>query len=403
MSLQIPKPLNDSVRLPEPALLSDQLISQLRVDALALGFSSIGVTNLDVSQASKGLKAWLAQGFHGSMDYMARHEMLRSEPGRLVEGAVTAIMVTMPYTPSDAEGATDATDWLAHSWQTIATPDQAYVARYALGRDYHKVVRGALAALAQKTEERLANFGYRVFCDSAPVMEVELARKANLGWRGKHTLLLSREQGSMFFIGTIYTTVPLSPEATVDNVPTPNGQHCGSCQRCIEVCPTQAIVAPYQLDARKCISYLTIENKNSIPVEYRRAIGNRIYGCDDCQLVCPWNKYAQAAASADFSVRNDLDTASLLTLFSWTQEEFETRVAGSAIYRIGYWRWLRNIAVGLGNALYEQRKAMGNSDGAQGNVDIAELTQVLLMRKASCDAAIEEQAMLLEHIDWALS
>jgi epoxyqueuosine reductase len=262
--------------------------------------------------------------------------------------------------------------------------------RYALGRDYHKIVRSNLQKLATAFQKILGDtdkLGYRVFCDSAPVMEVELASKAGLGWRGKNTLLLSREQGSMFFIGTLYIDKHLP---TVAN-PKPAGEHCGSCTRCIDVCPTKAFDGPYRLDARKCISYLTIENKGAIPIEFRKAMGNRIYGCDDCQLVCPWNKYAQAASHPDFAVRNSLDSASLLELFSWTQDEFYTRMSGSAIYRIGYWRWLRNIAVGLGNALPDTLTS------ARDEICIA-----LKAVKASLDPSQAEQAIVVEHIDWAL-
>jgi epoxyqueuosine reductase len=221
--------------------------------------------------------------------------------------------------------------------------ERAFVSRYALGRDYHKVLRGRLQQLADRVATEIGAFGYRVFTDSAPVMEVELARKAGLGWRGKHTLLLSRDAGSFFFLGEIYTDLPLPPDAPVS-------EHCGACAKCIDVCPTGAIVAPYQLDARRCISYLTIELKGAIPVALRPLIGNRVYGCDDCQLVCPWNRYARVSSEPDFQVRNGLDRAALIELFAWTEREFHARLAGSAIHRIGYERWLRNLAVGLGNA-----------------------------------------------------
>ena len=399
-------PVNHNLQLApsaQSAHWSAELITQLQMEASSLGFSSLGVSTLDVGNASAGLKAWLAQGFHGSMDYMARHEALRGDPALLVRGAVTAVMVTMPYTPNnDARTElkntvqTGTNNWLTKSWQSITEPESAYVARYALGRDYHKVVRAALAKLATRLEKSVGEFGYRVFCDSAPVMEVELARKAGLGWRGKHTLLLSREQGSMFFIGTIYTTLPMAK--THADQPTPDGQHCGSCQRCIEVCPTQAIVAPYRLDARKCISYLTIENKGAIALEYRRAIGNRIYGCDDCQLACPWNKYAVLATSPDFAVRNQLDDARLISLLGWTQAEFETRMAGSAIYRIGYWRWMRNLAVGMGNAVHRLRE-----HGQASASDLQALITALGEKSLLCDPLIAEQAMVLEHINWALA
>jgi epoxyqueuosine reductase len=378
------KPHQTPVSTPIATAVSSSLVEQLRAKALSLGFSSLGISNVDLRQASAGLRAWLEAGYHGDMDYMARHEHLRGEPMALHPGTVCAVMVTINYTPPDD-------DWVAKSWQTIEGSNQAYVARYALGRDYHKIVRSNLQKLADAFEKLLcqgSHFGYRVFCDSAPVMEVELASKAGLGWRGKNTLLLSREQGSMFFIGTLYVDVSLpTNESTL-----PVGEHCGTCTRCIDVCPTKAFDGPYRLDARKCISYLTIENKGVIPVEYRKAMGNRIYGCDDCQLVCPWNKYAQAASHPDFEVRNSLDNASLLALFAWTENEFNNRMAGSAIYRIGYWRWLRNIAVGLGNAL-----------SCKSSVDSKEIRLLLRSTKARLDQTQPDQALVAEHIEWALA
>jgi epoxyqueuosine reductase len=380
------------------------LLTSLQAHAKGLGFSSLGISDVLVAEASDGLRAWLAAGFHGTMNYMARHEALRNTPAALVPGTVSAVMVTMNYAP-----ATD--DWLDQAWDRLATPDQAYIAKYALGRDYHKVMRANLQRLAEFLQIEVGELGFRVFCDSAPVMEVTLANKAGLGWRGKNTLLLSRKQGSMFFIGTLYTDLPLSSDALESQV-APDAlpdEHCGSCVRCVDVCPTKAIVAPYQLDARKCISYLTIEHKGSIPIEFRSAMGNRIYGCDDCQLVCPWNKYAQAAAHPDFVPRHQLDNATLLTLFSWTESEFNQRMAGSAIYRIGYWRWLRNIAVGLGNALAATPDVVKKQT----------ITSVLMSRRAvlstkgneqsneqsdeQSDEQSGEQALLTEHIDWALA
>jgi epoxyqueuosine reductase len=263
---------------------------------------------------------------------MRKHGAKRTRPASLVPGTVRVITARMDYLPRAADSAS-----------VLADGDKAFVARYALGRDYHKVLRSRLQRLADRIAERIGAFGYRVFTDSAPVMEVELARKAGLGWRGKHTLLIAREAGSFFFLGDIYTDLPLPVDAPVD-------EHCGSCRKCLDVCPTRAIVAPYQVDARRCISYLTIELKGSIPVELRPLVGNRVYGCDDCQLVCPWNRYAQLTPEPDFSVRNGLDCAELIELFAWTEEEFRRRMAGSAILRIGYERWLRNLAVGLGNA-----------------------------------------------------
>jgi epoxyqueuosine reductase len=282
------------------------------------------------------LRAWLDAGMHGSMDYMARSADQRLDPSLLVANTCRAIMVTMPYTPA-------STQWAEQAWATLADDERAFVARYALGRDYHKVVRARLQKLADKIGTQVSEWGYRVFCDSAPVMEVELARRAGLGWRGKHTLLLSQDQGSMFFIGSILTDLPL-PEQ-----PAATTAHCGRCTACIDICPTRAIVAPYVLDARRCISYLTIEHAGSIDPELRPLMGNRIYGCDDCQLACPWNKFAQAAATSDFAPRNHLDDTSLIALFAWTEDDFNARLAGSAIRRIGHVRWLRNIAVALGN------------------------------------------------------
>jgi epoxyqueuosine reductase len=292
----------------------------------------VGIADTDLSAAEPRLKAWLASGFAGELDYMRRHGTKRTRPPSLVPGTVRVISARMDYRP-------DAAD----SFGVLADRSKAFVARYALGRDYHKVLRARLQRLADRIAKEIGRFGYRVFTDSAPVMEVELARKAGLGWRGKHTLLIAREAGSFFFLGDIYTDLPLPTDAPVE-------EHCGSCKKCLDVCPTQAIVAPYRLDARRCISYLTIELKGSIPVELRTLVGNRVYGCDDCQLACPWNRYARTTPEPDFRVRNGLDCAELVELFAWTEEEFRTRLAGSAILRIGYERWLRNLAVGLGNA-----------------------------------------------------
>lgn len=311
-------------------------IEQLQQWARELGFGSIGVADIDLSEAETGLQAWLQAGFHGEMDYMARHGTKRSRPAELVPGTVSAIMVTIDYAPDEPR-------WVERAWATLAAAERAYVSRYALGRDYHKVVRARLQRLASLIEAQVGAFGYRVFCDSAPVMELELARRAGLGWRGKHTLLLTREAGSYFFLGELYTDLPLPADPR-------QAEHCGNCRACLDVCPTQAIVAPYTVDARRCISYLTIELKGAIPEELRPLIGNRVYGCDDCQLACPWNRFARRTAETDFSVRHGLDNASLVELFAWSAEEFKSRLAGSAIYRIGFERWLRNLAVGLGNA-----------------------------------------------------
>jgi epoxyqueuosine reductase len=262
---------------------------------------------------------------------MARHGSLRARPAALKPGTLRVISCRMDYLNDDAQEAPPAVS------------ERALIARYARGRDYHKVLRARLQDLCDRIEAEVGRFGFRVFSDSAPVMEVELAARAGIGWRGKHTLLLSREAGSWFFLGEIYCDLPLPPDSRV-------ADSCGTCERCLEVCPTQAIRAPYQLDARRCISYLTIEHKSAIPEELRPLIGNRVYGCDDCQLVCPWNRFARATGEPDFQVRNGLDRASLVELFAWSEEEFERRLQGSPIRRIGYERWLRNLAVGLGNA-----------------------------------------------------
>lgn len=317
---------------PDPA----ELAETIRGWGRELGFSAVGFADLDLDEASQRLAAWVAKGMHGEMDYMERHLPLRRDPGQLVAGARSAIMVRMDYASLDGPA-------LA-ARQRLALDDgkRAVVATYALGRDYHKVLRQRLQRLADRIVERIGPFGYRVFTDSAPVMEVELARKAGLGWRGKHSLLLSRD-GSWFFLGEILTDLPLP----ADRLETP---HCGQCRRCLDVCPTGAIVAPYVVDARRCISYLTIELKGSIPEALRPGIGTHVYGCDDCQTACPWNKYARACSEADFAPRHGLDAASLLELFAWTEREFDERTQGSAIRRIGYERWLRNLAVALGNA-----------------------------------------------------
>ena len=303
-----------------------------------LGLADVRIANADLSHAEAGLQAWLTMGMHGEMDYMAAHGMKRARPAELVPDTVRVITARVDYLPRDASD-----DWRQREQQKLADPGAAVVSIYARGRDYHKVLRNRLQQLAGRIENEIGSFGYRVFTDSAPVMEVSLAEESGLGWRGKHTLLLTREAGSMFFLGEIYTDLPLP-------VDPPVSAHCGECSACMAVCPTQAIIAPYRLDARRCISYLTIELKGSIPVELRPLIGNRVYGCDDCQTVCPWNKFAQRATLDDFDVRNGLDGATLVELFAWNEEEFMQRMEGSAIRRIGHERWLRNIAVGLGNA-----------------------------------------------------
>ena len=294
-----------------------------------LGFQAVGIAEADLSAAEPRLLQWLEQGWHGEMEYMARHGALRARPAELTPGTLRVISCRM--------------DYLADKRDTIELDgEKAVVARYARGRDYHKVLRARLQQLCDRIEAEIGAFGYRVFSDSAPVMEVELAQRAGIGWRGKNTLLLDRN-GSWFFLGEIYTSLALPPDAPIRD-------HCGSCEKCIDICPTQAIRGPYQLDARRCISYLTIEHKSSIPEELRPLIGNRVYGCDDCQAVCPWNGFARPSSEQDFQPRNGLDQATLVELFSWSEKEFEDRLQGSPIRRIGYERWLRNLAVGLGNA-----------------------------------------------------
>ena len=345
-------------------------LTALRAWAAELGFASLGVATLDLAAARSGLRAWLEAGMHGSMDYMVRHESLRTRPQELLPGALSALMLTMDYAPADPQ-------WRDNAWRTLAERERAYVARYALGRDYHKVVRARLQRLASRISEAIGPFGYRAFCDSGPVLEVELAQRAGLGWRGKHTLLIDSRRGSMFFLGTLYTDLPLAAGPVEPD-------RCGSCERCIEVCPTRAIIAPYRLDARRCIAYLTIEHPGSIDPALRPLIGNRIFGCDDCQLVCPWNRFAQASTQPDFAPRHALDAAMLVDLFGWSRETFESRTAGSAIRRAGYERWLRNLAVAIGNAHVTD-----------------EATRTRLLR-ALHTRAEDASALVREHVAWAI-
>src|SRR5258706_1586920 len=298
-----------------------------------IGFDAFAIAGIDLAEDEARLIDWLGRGWHGEMEYMARHGARRARPAELVPGTASIVTARLNYSRDDARDA----------WDVLEDPERAFVSRYALGRDYHKVLRAKLQALAERMTAELGAFHYRVFTDSAPVMEVSLASQGGLGWRGKHTLLLSRDAGSLFFLGELFVSLDLAKDAAVAN-------HCGTCERCIAVCPTQAIVAPYQLDARRCVSYLTIEHKGSIPEELRPLMGNRIYGCDDCQLVCPWNKYAKASEDPDFAVRNHLDDTALVDLFAWDEDEVNRRFEGSSIRRIGHERWLRNIAVALGNA-----------------------------------------------------
>jgi epoxyqueuosine reductase len=331
--------------------------------AAALGFGAIGVAGIEIPEDEQHLLRWLEAGFHGEMHYMQRHGLMRSRPQQLAPGTLRVVSARMDYWPPAARE--------AHS--VLADGTRGYVSRYALGRDYHKVLRAALATLAHELQQRIGPFGYRVCVDSAPVLEKALARDAGLGWIGKHTNLIARDAGSWFFLGEILTDLPLPMDE-------PAGAHCGSCQACIPACPTGAIVAPYRLDARRCISYLTIEQRGAIPVELRAAIGNRIYGCDDCQLVCPWNKFARAAAHPDFKVRHELDAPELPQLFRWTAAEFDARMRGSAIYRIGYERWSRNLAVALGNA-----------------PSAPPVVSALLERRADASELVRE------HVAWALA
>ena len=341
----------------------DAVAVAARVRALAaeLGFQRCGISDVELGEDEAHLRDWLAQGLYGSMQWMARHGTTRARPGQLLPGTVRVISVGLDYGRDDEQ-----------AWQNLAEGERAYVARYALGRDYHKLMRQRLQRLAERVAEEIGPFGHRVFVDSAPVLERALARNAGLGWIGKHTCLIDKDGGSWFFLGEIYIDLPLPIDTSAT-------AHCGTCTRCIDVCPTQAITAPYRLDARRCISYLTIEHEGAIPLELRAPIGNRIFGCDDCQLVCPWNKFARRTDEPDFRTRNNLDQATLAELFAWTEEEFLQRTEGSAIRRSGHQRWLRNIAVALGNA-----------------PTTPEVVAALQSRRGG------ETALVQEHVEWAL-
>ena len=356
-----------------------QDISWLRREAIDLGFGDIRVSDTDLSVAGPRLKEWLDAGRHGDMNYMRERAHLRLNPQELQPGTVRVLTVRMDYLPDTSE-MRQAVDWRNKEIDRWDQPDQAVVAIYARGRDYHKVLRQRLQSLADVIEKKIGPFGYRVFVDSGPVMEVELANKSGLGWRGKHTLLLNREAGSMFFLGEILVDVPFPVDEPITS-------HCGECSACINICPTQAITAPYQLDARRCISYLTIEHQGSIPEELRPLMGNRVYGCDDCQLVCPWNKFAQLSSVPDFLPRHGLEHSDLLNLWSWSEDDFLSKHEGSPIRRIGYESWRRNLAVGMGNAL----RSSSLDDGVKEKITIG-LEQVL---PSASD-------MLKEHIQWAL-
>ena len=350
------------------------MVGRIGLWARELGFSQIGVAGVDLSAAEPGLLAWLSAGFHGTMDYMAAHGLKRARPAELVPGTVSVITARMDYLPASA-----ADDWRTHETARLADPTQAVISLYARGRDYHKVLRARLQALAGRIARELGPFGHRAFTDSAPVLEVELAARSGLGWRGKHTLALHREAGSMFFLGELFVDFPLPPS-------TPVASHCGSCSACLDICPTRAIVAPYRLDARRCIAYLTIEHEGPIPIEFRGAIGNRVYGCDDCQLACPWNRHAQRTPVPDFDARHGLDGATLLTLWHWDEAAWRRHTEGSAIRRIGWERWRRNLAVALGNALRESTRCL----------DAADIAQALHAARGAASP------LVAEHIDWAL-
>jgi len=350
------------------------LLANLREWAAAAGFSQIGVADVDLSHAEAGLLEWLNNGFHGSMAYMATHGLKRARPAELVPGTVRVITARLDYLPRATPE-----DWQAVEWRRLEDPEQAALSMYARGRDYHKVLRSRLQTLAERLAASVGPFGHRVFTDSAPVLEVELASRSGIGWRGKHTLALSRDAGSMFFLGEIYIDLALP-------LTEPSEAHCGSCSACIDVCPTRAIVAPYRLDARRCISYLTIEHAGPIPVELRPLMGNRIYGCDDCQLVCPWNKYAKASRLPDFDVRASVGNATLLSLWSWSEADFLRFTEGSPIRRIGFERWQRNLAVALGNALRVMNGSSADS-----------IAQQLAARLAGASELVRE------HIGWALA
>ncbi|MGH8373089.1 MAG: tRNA epoxyqueuosine(34) reductase QueG [Gammaproteobacteria bacterium] len=345
--------------LPDPA----DLAVRIKRWGQELGFQQTGISGVALPEDEQRLLDWLEQQRHGEMDYMQRHGTRRSRPAELMPGTLRVISVRMEYWPAQSRPAT----------MLLEEKDRAYIARYALGRDYHKLLRPRLQQLANRIEDEIGPFGYRAFTDSGPVLEKALARDAGLGWIGKHTLLINREAGSWFNLGELYTDLPLPVDAAAT-------EHCGSCHACMDVCPTQAIVAPYQLDARRCIAYLTIEYKGSIPLELRKAIGNRVFGCDDCQLFCPWNKFAQVATTPDFAPRHGLDDVMLVDLFNWTEAEFLQRTEGSALRRITYEIWLRNLAVALGNASASP-----------------ELVTALKAR------ANHPSALVREHVAWALA
>ncbi len=361
---------NGGMQSIRPIVDGSQLVSTIQAWSRELGFSQIGVAGIDLASAEPGLLAWLEQGFHGDMAYMERHGIKRARPAELVPGTVSVLTLRLDYLPRHLPSG-----WQGIEFARLQRPQEGILSLYARGRDYHRVVRSRLQQLADRISQQVHPLGYRVFCDSAPVLEAELAVRSGLGWRGKHTLVLNRDAGSMFFLGEIFLDLTLPTSA-------PASEHCGSCNACIDVCPTAAILAPYRLDARRCISYLTIEHAGSIPEPMRPLMGNRIYGCDDCQLVCPWNKFAQRSPLADFDGRAAWEEAPLQLLFGWSEAQFLHHTEGSAIRRIGHERWLRNVAIAIGNSLAH------TPDGA--------LEASLRQR------ALDDSAMVREHVAWAL-
>ena len=350
----------------EPSINYPDLVEKIKSWGKELGFSQLGITDVDLSAHEQALEKWLDNGYHGNMDYMARHGLMRARPAELEPGTVRVISVRLDYLPTEAKCA-----------RILNTKDHAYISRYALGRDYHKLMRKRLQQLGKKITRYCENFNFRPFVDSAPILERPLAEKAGLGWVGKHSLLLNKEAGSWFFLGELLIDIPL-PSTTQESALPKND--CGSCVACLKICPTKAIVEPYVVDARRCISYFTIESPEPIPIELRPLMGNRIYGCDDCQLICPWNKYAKLSLESDFQPRLKLDQVSLLTLFAWPEEEFLEKLQGSPIRRIGFQSWQRNIAVALGNAPYSDE-----------------------IIKALEEKLIDASTLVAEHIHWALA
>ncbi|PCH86101.1 MAG: tRNA epoxyqueuosine(34) reductase QueG [Piscirickettsiaceae bacterium] len=339
-----------------------QLAEDIKAYGKSLGFQQVGITDTELSEAEQQLSEWLDAGYHGDMSYMHKHGSKRTRPNELIPGTIRVISCRMDYLP----------ETMQQTNKLMSNPAQAYISRYALGRDYHKVIRKKLQKLASHIEQSVGDFGYRAFVDSAPVMEKALAEKAGLGWIGKHSNLLNKQAGSWFFLGELYTDLPLP-------IDSPSTKHCGECTDCIDICPTQAIIAPYTVDARRCISYLTIELQGSIPEDLRPLMGNHIYGCDDCQQACPWNRFSQLTDENDFLARQQLDTATLIDLFNWHEEEFLTKTEGSAIRRIGYISWIRNIAIALGNAPFSPN-----------------ITTTLAHKKAHPSPIIQE------HVQWAM-